>query len=1307
MRKKVLLLLLCLLVVAGVSFAIGRQAARRFPIVTLHRMAEEKAQDWMGRKMQIRRIDLTLFPPSLALHDIAPAPRSISALQKHADIRIETLTLAWAPLSLFKERLEISKLSVSGLSMVITPEALREKPFVNAGQKQRVMIGKISIKEGRVIYRDVGHPHRPHWILDLHHIKGAFAPHRAMHRFPGTLSSTGGTLTVGQRTRGVDLLDLAVVLHTASKKSDAQGTLDVQKARLVLGRSMFEVHGTIPFHRPMDMMLSTQIPLEEIQAEIPTLNAQRLGGLLKGQWHLTGLLPHIEIAGEVSSPALTLSDRPMGTLKANITYRPRKETLVSLSGTAFSGSYHAEGHFTEHLKYRWTVKYKNLLLDQMIAAFPAHRAKTFSYVDLHQVGAEGEATFSNREGEIASGWVHLRRRGGVPQTASTRTENPLIARLTRLVMEGFARWTFANHELTFNNAMLRLPGSRMTGSGQWHQEGSSTMAFHVESEEMQPLAQVWHIPASGRMRMDGELHLKPEWRLSAHIQMSDWTLRGKPAGRMSAQFVQQGKQLAIEEGIWQEGKFSPNAPHYRFRGEMNFLPVPEFRFLAKVTGADPQFVLSFFKKSIPLQTKATGMLAISGARHAFHVTGPLTLRDGGTLYAEPFHWGRLRLTVTDQKVDFDDVVLKALRHQTSESRLTGRGQIRFDGSYRVEAGVTRAEQLHFVRSRLPMLTGPIQMIAKGEGTWKFPQMMLTAHAKKLRYGAVSLGKGHARLHLAGERFEFNGNLAGKKIQWHAEGRLVEAYPFSFEGRFSNLQWETLPLHFAKINPFKDITATGKVTATGHLKQRDRINLAMTLTALSATLQDYAIKNDGPIDLHVGQGVFTLDRTRLVGQDTALMIQGSFVPRKFWNLFINGEANLNLLSGWIPGVASGRGVAKLDMRIVDEWSAPNIHGTLAVKQGLLRTKSSMGSIYIGALSAVFNKRMLLIETLYGRMGGGTFDVEGRTNLVGFRPDKLMLQIALTDMTVPVLPDLSATVSGPLSLEGTLAKQSLSGALTIRDALYKKRVDVKTLLSKFTKSTPDPSVTSLPFGSTVEMKIVLGGDQNIGIQNNVAQVALAVDMELRGTLTAPILLGRIEATAGHLYFQDNDFEIRSGALEFLSLEKMAPVLNLEAFTHLRSTIAQDIPSTTLLPDLSRSETEDYRVDISLSGPLSELTVQMASTPPLPEKDVRAFLSGEATSLIASEFLEWPLRQLTGIDRVRVVLDPSQPSSPTRLVAEKRLLNDRASVVYSTTLGTSDETPRIRMIYNLAPHISLVGEQDEKGQKGGDIRFRFYLR
>ncbi|MFQ5949165.1 MAG: hypothetical protein ACE5J1_00570 [Nitrospiria bacterium] len=71
-----------------------------------------------------------------------------------------------------------------------------------------------------------------------------------------------------------------------------------------------------------------------------------------------------------------------------------------------------------------------------------------------------------------------------------------------------------------------------------------------------------------------------------------------------------------------------------------------------------------------------------------------------------------------------------------------------------------------------------------------------------------------------------------------------------------------------------------------------------------------------------------------------------------------------------------------------------------------------------------------------------------------------------------------------------------------------------------------------------------------------------------------------------------------------------------------------------------------------------------------------------------------------------DDSKSSNSMRLTAEKRLLEDRLIVVYSTTLDPSEED-LIRMVYEVSKNISLVGNRDDRGRIGGDIRFRFEFR
>ncbi|MDC4224685.1 MAG: translocation/assembly module TamB domain-containing protein [Candidatus Manganitrophus sp.] len=103
-----------------------------------------------------------------------------------------------------------------------------------------------------------------------------------------------------------------------------------------------------------------------------------------------------------------------------------------------------------------------------------------------------------------------------------------------------------------------------------------------------------------------------------------------------------------------------------------------------------------------------------------------------------------------------------------------------------------------------------------------------------------------------------------------------------------------------------------------------------------------------------------------------------------------------------------------------------------------------------------------------------------------------------------------------------------------------------------------------------------------------------------------------------------------------------------------------------------------------------------------------SSEATSLILSELLEGAVPKTGVVDRIQV--DPftggAKSSSGPRLTAEKRLLEDRLLVTYSATLDPSQEQ-LIRMIYELGKNVSLVGERDQDGQMGGDVRFRFEFR
>ncbi len=1310
MRRKIVL---SLLVIGAGLFAVSLATLDGGLQEKARAVAEAEMAQFMGRPMRIAQVAVHLFPPSILLTGVTPAD-----VRPQSDLRAQSILIRWNPLSLFSERILISHIVIERPTLVLTPQALREKPFIKDVQRVgRVLIRRIDVQRGILDYQDVTRasvpspPENPAsriQSLTFKQFSAILRPDLAMRRFSVSLDGRDGAIATPTLRRPIDRL-----LATLTTR---EGEVVIRRAQITSGQAEASVAGTIPLDAPLDLRVTFALPLDAAPRwNGPPWPGQAWSGTLAGVGRLTGLPSAPRISGNLTLTEAQIGGQFLGTLKGDLTYMDGRLVLSSLAGDFLSARVSGEAEVTlaDPLRYRGAVDYAHLPGDRAKAFLPQDIA---SQLDLAGVLADGHVTLSGS----GKDWTPLVAEGTVSAKRTSATSHiPLpaaahVARTIALLSAGEATWSWSPGRFEITDGTARLPGSRARARARW-EKGDGLLWMDVESDEVAPLAAAWGLPATGRMRMQSTLG--PTHRFEADLHLSDWTLRGQALGALTTRIVYHDHTLAFEQGMLTAHAAPAGAPpHYRFHGQIAFLPMdaPAFDFHTDIAEADPKEVFDFFSLKIPLVTTASGHLKIAGTPRAFTVSGPLAMARGGTLYGEPFDRGRLDLTVTEAKTRLQNVTLEygASEPAQSPARLKGSGEIRYDGTYTLSARMDHAQRSHFLHARLPRLAGDIRATARGEGAFRSPHLVLSAQGQRLLYGPVRIGAGKATLQVKGDALRLEGAFPEKQIQFTGQAQRAGLLPFSFSGRFATLRLdpffsEYLPAPLSTLT----VLATGELTATGDLRRLRAVNLDATLSSLSGKMKDYVLKNDGPVILHAGNGVYTLDHVRLTGENTALTAQGSIVPLAFWNLFIQGEADLNLLTALTPKIASGRGTATLDLRIVDEWARPKIQGALSLSQGIIRTALLPQPIYIAALSAIFNKQVLRLETLDGRLGGGTFRAEGQADLVGLRPSRLAFQVGLSDVSVPLLAGLPATLSGDILLAGTLEKPALTGDLIVKNVIYSQRLDLKAFLLEFERrqtAVAEP----FPFGET-DVNVLLTGKDNLWIQNNLAKAPLTVDLTIKGTLARPLPMGRVEIPGGHIYFQDNDFQVVSGMIEFLDLDKIDPVFDIRARTRVLRFSASDgaegVPAaggveTPRAP--VRSDTESYSVDLSLAGRLSQFTVEMISTPPLPEKDVRALLAGEATSLVISEFLAEPIQKLTGVDRVRVTPESTKTSNTTRIVAEKRLLDDRLSVVYSTTLDAS-EAPQIRMIYEVSPHISLVGEQDERGRKGGDLRFQFYLR
>ncbi|MDH4164568.1 MAG: translocation/assembly module TamB, partial [Nitrospirota bacterium] len=168
--------------------------------------------------------------------------------------------------------------------------------------------------------------------------------------------------------------------------------------------------------------------------------------------------------------------------------------------------------------------------------------------------------------------------------------------------------------------------------------------------------------------------------------------------------------------------------------------------------------------------------------------------------------------------------------------------------------------------------------------------------------------------------------------------------------------------------------------------------------------------------------------------------------------------------------------------------------------------------------------------------------------------------------------------------------------------------------------------------------------------------------------------------------------------------------------------------LLDVQAETRVREYQVRLSVSGTADRSVVTFVSDPPLTDSNILALLTlgrtgeqlkgketdvgvGEATSFMTGKFqdiLESRARTLTGLDRFQVdpYISKTDVSVP-RVTVGKEVVQDKVYMTYSSNVGATTPEQLFRIEYILNRNMSLVGERNETGNIGADLKFRFEFR
>jgi len=1322
-KKSLAFLLIILLLVLSVHLLL-RSGLFSEPLT---RFVASKARDLSGVHVTLNRVTLSLVPIAVVLDGVA-----VSAPETgRTPITVEKIRVLISPWSLLTQVTFIKKIQLIGPQVVLRVGDHPILPFrmnpangssgspADQTQKLNVVIREIEIQNGRLaIQQPSGEA-----FLTVAEMEGTVTPNLLMDHFQAVLSAKNVAVDEKGFHKKFDSLSARLMIQPRY--------LEIRKLEVSDTVSRYTVSGAIqdPSQPQIALSIDAAFPLGDFNSilpgRFPMSGATRFTGEVAGGWS------DPTVHGNLSVADWTVASKPVGQMSAVFLYHDRNVSFSEVAAAVLQGQ--VSGNI------RWSMS-------EMSApggAIPYGLSLQFAGLDpaafLPILGIETYAARQHLDGAVdmegriqemhfdpaalaGKGWLHLleRKADGPagsslehPPADSTHGAIQLLAGLQELS----TRFEMDHGALRLEKTTARTARSSLTTEGRIQSDGPVTLDVVLESDQMAELAALASLHSiEGKIKLTGRL--TGTWKdpvFNGAGQARDLRLRDRPFERAESDLLYQNRTIRFKQAVFQEKK-----ARYEIKGSVAFessedgKTVPSFDIAAKIRRGSPRDVIAIFTKELPITVPATGELTARGVPKQFRLVTRLQAGPG-SVYGQAVDEGSVVLLVTQ-----DRIVFKEARAKYGETVLSGTGWIRFKGEYEfsVETVQARLEDVESLNHLLPALKGPLTGRIGGRGTFHDPRLEARLAFLDVVFRDQSQGPGNLSMKVENHRisgdFQLTRGLSGRgTIDW------APGHPYRVDLTFNDLNLKPwLGSALPNLTAVTRFTTSGSLTASGQidpagdteggagLKALYQSDATIRLTSLQIDISDYAVANDGEIELQLRKGNVLIQSLRFKGPGTTLTASGDLMLFKSYNFFISGEADLDLFRIFTKEITYGKGLAYLALQVTDRWDDPKIRGGLIIHDGVVKSASLNQTIAIRSVGFSFNERQVLLEDLDAEFGGGRLQANGRIDLVRFVPARFGLTLEITGGRISPFPGLTTQFDSSLILQGDTQTQTLTGEVQIHRASYDRRLDWQPLVLELLTQDKRES-RQIPWLQNIALNIQIQGKDNIWIRNNLAKLPLEVDLLLKGTFYRPVLLGRVEAKGGSFSFRHNEFKLISGTVDFVNPERIRPVLDVQATTRVTT----------------------YDIDLNLVGPIDKFDLQFASNPPLkdendilclltfrqPCKDVGAASkeigTAEASALVAGgieSIITDKVEAITGIDRIQV--DPyystSKPGSGPMVTVSKRLLEDKLYVTYATPLGATQDQI-IRMEYSFTKNISLIGQRDELGHAGGDLKFHFEFR
>lgn len=713
---------------------------------------------------------------------------------------------------------------------------------------------------------------------------------------------------------------------------------------------------------------------------------------------------------------------------------------------------------------------------------------------------------------------------------------------------------------------------------------------------------------------------------------------------------------------------------------------------------DTGALIKTFYKDVPVSGAVDGTLSFKGDSDKYTAKGNLNVR-GAKFFGQEIDRIDLEASFSEKGIDFHSVKLNR-----GMSEFSGSGNLYPDESFKLSLTSNKlrledidAFQKYDVSARMSNLK------VNAGGTFSNPHIDFSMTLHDGSFHGLQVKEGVIKGRMRNRNILFDANLLGDKIGIDGEIIAKKEPEWNMDVNFKKGNYAMLIKGILRDIPDDlSLGLEGDVRLSG--KGEKITSMLSRFGFVNLSLYDYSFTNKGDVLISLDDGRLEIKSLTLTGKEADVSITGGMDMGKGYNIKMDGYLNIAPLKVFTDRISSLSGRGSFAVDISGRWEEPDIAGEVDLRN---ITASIVDFPYmIGPLNgkAFLKKDRIIFESFRGGMAGGTVEMSGIGYLEGLSLKRLSITSRLNEISLIHLEGIRAVFDGKLFYDTSQKGSVLAGDINIRRARYERRVEWKRWILGL-RETGVESLEQPAFLGDTSLNIRVYGSRNISVDNNILKAPVNVDLTITGTVRRYGLIGSIKTDGGSIYFRNNEFEIISGRVDFVGTEEISPFFNIKAETF----------------------TSGYRVRLSLEGPADKLDLSMFSDPPLSDNDIltlltvgriytdeKGFDSGIAASEAAAiltgdiqDVLEEKITGLIGIERFEITPQTTSTGAvSSRVTVGKRLLNERLSVDYTTSIGTTEESI-IRLKYRVGRNISIIGTKDELGSIGMDLNYRFEFK